>query len=1025
MNKKVSTLLTMGLFLGGSLFNVVNAEQLKELMDANAKIEKLDASAKYFLKVGNQYLHSTKSNEKKTVSYNLVESTEQINDLTSLDNYLWYVTPNAQIDGSYGYTLKNAKTGELVRLSSTTGAVLTTTDSSKEEYKKSKSYFYWGEKTTNLSADKGYKADQKLSVATLQINGKDVYLDDNTTPGFDFTIAPDYANAFSLVKVAAGIGVDDEELNNLYNSAGFNFTLGKDLAAVENIFDGDQAVKAIYVASEVTVDEGRTFPKGTYFAVSTPVGAYPTFENTGKVGEVLKELQVAYLMDCEFIALSSTDHMSYSADDLKTGKGYKLTTISGRDLNKYIVTGDDADASKMSNGEGISVWNACFKVQRKPGTETYALSLDKARVLVSGTAHTDVAGLQMEVYSVYGGAGYLASEKADDPNFIFTFVESNVVKPTEFLKENAAAIYNIKFINKNGGEKSENDKYLFAPAYESKMYAKGEVLTSENNPEFQFLITNVDGNNITFTNRANKYVSFTAQLFKEAEGEYSLSIVDKTKDDVTVLNVNEAGDVVPNTNYDFDLHLAHISLETPESTDKFNGTWNVANESKVTLSFARDNDPTSNKVYPTVNANYSDLTGEQTTEISEAAQWQLVKSSKPKYNTQTYAFKNAKGTVEYMTLGDTVAYYTYGIQLVADGIAQNKYLVQNGNSYVLNQNNTKSFIIKENKDGSVVILNANYNQDNYLSISESTRTENELKDYLDNAMASATLTETPKAKYIKTFLLPEAPEVSFPGTEAHVTLQDEMIGNYIGMTEDRDAIISNSEKEVYYLNVTDKKAVVPSFYISRAGKDGERMFMFNPVDSVKYYVGEGKYDKTYEWKEGTRKVIFKAGQLNETSDTLTTNVKGQVAKLAMKADNKGTQGGLNRFKFQIIEAVDEAEGFYYIRQIGADNYNRNYLANWNGKLTWTQGKQGAQLFQIEKTEAPTSNESVAASEVKVIANNGSINVKNAAGKNVVVSTILGQVVANEVLTSDNATINVPAGIVVVAVDGESFKVNVK
>ena len=73
----------------------------------------------------------------------------------------------------------------------------------------------------------------------------------------------------------------------------------------------------------------------------------------------------------------------------------------------------------------------------------------------------------------------------------------------------------------------------------------------------------------------------------------------------------------------------------------------------------------------------------------------------------------------------------------------------------------------------------------------------------------------------------------------------------------------------------------------------------------------------------------------------------------------------------------------------------------------------------------TENETIATTEVAVIANNGSVVVKNAAGKNVVVSTILGQVVANEVLTSDNATINVPAGIVVVAVEGESFKVNVK
>ena len=92
------------------------------------------------------------------------------------------------------------------------------------------------------------------------------------------------------------------------------------------------------------------------------------------------------------------------------------------------------------------------------------------------------------------------------------------------------------------------------------------------------------------------------------------------------------------------------------------------------------------------------------------------------------------------------------------------------------------------------------------------------------------------------------------------------------------------------------------------------------------------------------------------------------------------------------------------------------------------GGDDALIFNVKKgsdDDIATENETIATTEVAVIANNGSVVVKNAAGKNVVVSTILGQVVANEVLTSDNATINVPAGIVVVAVDGESFKVNVK
>ena len=56
--------------------------------------------------------------------------------------------------------------------------------------------------------------------------------------------------------------------------------------------------------------------------------------------------------------------------------------------------------------------------------------------------------------------------------------------------------------------------------------------------------------------------------------------------------------------------------------------------------------------------------------------------------------------------------------------------------------------------------------------------------------------------------------------------------------------------------------------------------------------------------------------------------------------------------------------------------------------------------------------------VKVIASEGQVEITGAAGKKVVISNILGQPVANTVLTSDNAVIAAPQGVVVVAVEGE-------
>ena len=89
--------------------------------------------------------------------------------------------------------------------------------------------------------------------------------------------------------------------------------------------------------------------------------------------------------------------------------------------------------------------------------------------------------------------------------------------------------------------------------------------------------------------------------------------------------------------------------------------------------------------------------------------------------------------------------------------------------------------------------------------------------------------------------------------------------------------------------------------------------------------------------------------------------------------------------------------------------------------------QGARFIfkDIDKDSQATANETIATSSVIVAGTNGAVVVKGAEGKNVIVSTILGKVVANEVLTSDNAQIAAPQGVVVVSVDGESFKVVVK
>ena len=86
------------------------------------------------------------------------------------------------------------------------------------------------------------------------------------------------------------------------------------------------------------------------------------------------------------------------------------------------------------------------------------------------------------------------------------------------------------------------------------------------------------------------------------------------------------------------------------------------------------------------------------------------------------------------------------------------------------------------------------------------------------------------------------------------------------------------------------------------------------------------------------------------------------------------------------------------------------------------GGDNALIFNIEmgsEDNMATENESIEATGVSIVATEGAVIVKGAEGKNVVITNVLGQTVANTVVTSSEATIAAPVGVVVVAVEGEA------
>ena len=963
-------------------------------------------------------------------------------DLENIKNYTWFVEEetitvieNGKTSTRYVYALKNAASGKY----------LTFTDKGEikwaDEFDEAKAetyvvlpnYAQYTGAQTKLNPGNWASVDNDF----LKLNGS------NNT----LTLASEGGN-FALYSVKSA-DVTDDLLNKLYNSAGFNLKLNQDKwKDVENIF-ADQRVKAIEIKSPVKGSTGYAFPEGIYFVTETPKGAYADADKADRYD---------YLRGCTFIAVSPTENDINDAAQRAEGKGFALTLVSGDDLNKYVgEEGKKLNNDLVSEGEEISVYNACFKVAMKTD-KSIQLKLGKFRYQEKTTAgtHKDAKDVLLNVTAKdgddHGDLRLTTDNTGAKEAFIFAFEEAFSVKPTEFLNENAKAVYTIKFVSGEDKEEdvSEEGKYLYAPAYDNtKMYAKGAEFVETSQPEAQWLITAVDGYNVTFTNRANNDVEFTTKLYAEEGGAYSLALekgANKVK--VNILNVDEDGDLNV-TDDELDLHQTWVELEQV-STDKFAGTWNVADETEVTMLFARDNTPTSNKLYVTFTRNdKGEITSKEdisvTSKLSEALQFQLVKTKDSVAILNGYSYK-VGDVVKYADRKDTVAFYTYQLQAFHDGVAVtdkdgNPMFLDYSNKYKLAKESSKTdkFIIKENADGSVALLNTanDYAEGQFVAIEdwrgEKYKNNKSFIEYYEGSdIVKGDLTENVGANYVKTYLNIEAPEVSLDTDKSYVQIKSEVGETYLAKNDENDAIMAAAAETPMTIRVfaTDTKKVVPSFYIATDwNAEGERMFMFNPIDSVNYYVAEGEFNKKYQWNDKigddyATKVIFKKAYLDESLanlDTLSTEVKGEKTLVADVADdNKKVQAGLDKFKFQIVLAENE-EDLYWIRQGG------QYLRSINGKLTLSGDRAEALKVEVIDTDMPTANESINAADeaVKVVATNGAVIVKGAEGKNVVVSTILGKVVANEVLNSDNETIAAPAGIVVVSVDGESFKVAVK
>lgn len=918
-----------------------------------------------------------------------------------ISNYLWTVTEVKEAGKTY-YTLKNVKTKSFLAVDGSFNMVTAVADATQS---KSNIFFSFGDGTSAYSGKTG-------ETSYLLPKG-------GTSSSNSLLIAATNAIAFGdgsgkkiILYSVKTQPVAAADLNAAFGGAGFSFA--PDGVEVEdNIFD--QSIKAFDVADDIELETGvRAIKAGTYFATSYP-------DELAEEDEIDQDaVEAGYFDACTFIAVSPTSNFKTSKLPQGSGAGFKFVTVKGDDLNTYI------DGDNLSAKEEIYVGNAAFTVTEpneyaNPGKYTMSLS---ARVLADPKTTTNKdqnhAAKNIDVIATaIQDVNYITTTVGGEGS-LFKVASTKLVKAVSLLKEEKApSVFNIQFVSGKGTKDSEYNKYMgvaIADGTAFQLVAQGSALAALNTPQYQFVISAIDTKTqtITFKNLETT-VTFTSTLFEtENEGEYKLvGVGSATSTNLAIVEV--AKDDKSGYTADVNLEGKVITLNAVE-VDPFAGfaVKDQASEA-VILKFAKSAALNAEKLYVGVDeetATDTDLFDKE----SKAIKVKFIpveEADKPKGTAQTYCY-NKDGKV-YTASQKMVTYYSYSAQII-DGEDNDSYLKINSAKLEIEEgvsdaaSATTKYVIKENKDGSISLFAV-------ASFATAAATTIATSDGEAITANAGKVYAVAGDDAIKLYLVGEELGVSLAAEPRHAAFQS-TTGGYISLNEKNEGIVAIKTAAdadlTFWLDTADSKATVPSFYISRRGAaDAQRLYMFNVADSVKNAISDAKKAE-YQWYEDINKVIFKAATL-VNSDTLSTTVNGKEVLVVTDADqNKGILGGLNNFKYQILKVAD-TDDEYYIRNM-ADG---DYLVSYNGLLTLDNDRAKAIKVVIEKGESPVANDAINVSAVSVIATDGAVVIKGAQGKKVVISNVLGQTIANTVITSSEATIAAPAGIVVVAVEGEA------
>jgi len=622
---------------------------------------------------------------------------------------------------------------------------------------------------------------------------------------------------------------------------------------------------------------------------------------------------------------------------------------------------------------------------------------------------------------------YITTKGSTDKLSLAQTTGNTWAKASDLLKTDGAAIYNIYFTGTKPADGEEGEslygKYLvstYAKTEEPRAtasFSKEALAPAKVDlkaPVAQWVIVSMQGSGaVTFKNLETNE-TFNANLYKTDKA----GIYQAVKTSVG------------------DIPAENIKLVAVSANDGFLALSDAQLKQKAQLVFNGESSVAVEKVY--MNYNTNDSKFEPVSDAAKSYAWSLEKAEAVKNNVEYIYLKDdevAKKKADMLTIQ---AYY-----LVDD----KKGLKHESSDYKLVDYNDKKadylsrLVFKKNVDGTYSViclddaLNADEAADNYNDVVKADAKM--LKVDVNTPSFDEVLVGAEKADYAKVVVDFFQMGASLDAVPRHATLDSEE--GSISLKENKNGILEGiigAEGLTFWLDTADSKAELPSFYISKGIAEGDsvapvRNFLYFAQDSLRYWNeahAEFTYDENYglegtygaEADENTDvKAIFRPATLAGV-DTINTTVNGKNVVVAAEAKEDVCLGGINNFKFYITKL----DGAYSVRPVDQPT---KYLYALNGKLGFTTDTSKALPVTVGEGN-PTSNESIdnsASSSIVVTGNAGSVTIQGAQGETAYVRNLLGMPLAETVVTSDNATIAVPAGIVLVTVGDETVKVVVK